>query len=139
VRIFLDTNVLVSAFASRGLCADVLRLVLVKHTLVTGEAMLEELTRVLTERIGIPGTVMEEITVLMRRHQVEPIPDTPTSFPEIDADDQIIMASAILADSDVLITGDRDLLDLQLEVHRPVIIDPRGFWNLEREQTGPIG
>jgi len=139
VRIFLDTNVLVSAFASRGLCADVLRLVLVKHTLVTGEAMLEELTRVLTERIGIPGTVMEEITVLMRRHQVEPIPDTPTPFPEIDADDQIIMASAILADSDVLITGDRDLLDLQLEVHRPVIIDPRGFWNLEREQTGPIG
>ena len=139
MRVFLDTNVLVSAFATRGLCADVLRLVLVEHTLVTGEAVLEELTRVLTEKIGVPGTVIEEIAVLMRRHHVEPIPDTPTPFPETDADDQVIMASAILADSDALITGDRDLLDLRLEVHRPVIIDPRGFWDMEREKTGPVG
>ncbi len=138
MRVFLDTNVLVSAFATRGLCADVLRLVLVEHTIVPCEAVLTELKRVLTEKIGIRVTVMEEINALMRRHHVEPIPDTPTPFPETDADDQVIMASAILADSDVLITGDRDLLDLRLEVHRPVIIDPRGFWNMEREQTGPV-
>ena len=30
-------NVLVSAFATRGVCADVLRVVLAEHTLVTGE------------------------------------------------------------------------------------------------------
>ena len=101
---------------------------------MTGEAVLEELTRVLTEKIGIPDTVMDEITAMMRRHQVEPIPETPTPFPETDADDQIIMASALLADSDVLITGDRDLLDLRLKVHRPVILDPRGFWDLERSE-----
>jgi predicted nucleic acid-binding protein len=38
VRVFLDTNVLVSAFAARGLCADTLELVLLEHELV-GEAL----------------------------------------------------------------------------------------------------
>jgi len=28
VRVFLDTNVLVAAFATRGLCADLMRVVL---------------------------------------------------------------------------------------------------------------
>ena len=34
VRVFLDTNVLVAAFATRGLCADVVRTVLAEHELV---------------------------------------------------------------------------------------------------------
>ena len=35
VRVFFDTNVLVSAFLARGLCADLLRLVLREHSLLT--------------------------------------------------------------------------------------------------------
>ena len=31
MRVFFDTNVLVSAFLARGLCADLLRLVLTEH------------------------------------------------------------------------------------------------------------
>ena len=34
MKVLLDTNVLVSAFATRGLCADVLRLVLTEHEMV---------------------------------------------------------------------------------------------------------
>jgi predicted nucleic acid-binding protein len=48
VRVCLDTNVLVAAFATRGLCADVLRTVLAEHDLVVGEVILAELRRVLT-------------------------------------------------------------------------------------------
>jgi len=47
VRVFLDTNVLVSAFATRGVCADLVRFVLAEHTLVTSEVVLRELRRVL--------------------------------------------------------------------------------------------
>ena len=43
MKVCLDTNVLVAAFATRGLCADVLRTVLVDHELVMGEVLLEEL------------------------------------------------------------------------------------------------
>jgi uncharacterized protein len=41
VRVFLDTNVLVSAFATRGLCADLLELVLLEHDLVLGRWVIE--------------------------------------------------------------------------------------------------
>ena len=42
MRVFLDTNVLLSAFAARGLCADVFRTVLAEHELITSEFVLGE-------------------------------------------------------------------------------------------------
>ena len=53
---FLDTNVLASAAATRGLCADVLREVLTSYELVTFAQVLNELERVLRTKFGIPGT-----------------------------------------------------------------------------------
>ena len=43
MKVFLDTNVLVSGFTARGLCADVIRLVLAEHELITGEVILIEI------------------------------------------------------------------------------------------------
>ena len=54
MRVFFDTNVLVSAFLARGLCADLLRLVLTEHTLVTSEVVLAELSDVLSPRAVYP-------------------------------------------------------------------------------------
>ena len=50
MRVFFDTIVLVSAFLARGLCADLLRLVLAEHTLVTSEVVLAELSDVLSRK-----------------------------------------------------------------------------------------
>jgi predicted nucleic acid-binding protein len=55
LRIFLDTNVLVSAFGTRGLCADVVRHVVAQHEFETGEVVLAELRRVLRSKIGLPA------------------------------------------------------------------------------------
>jgi predicted nucleic acid-binding protein len=54
VKVFLDTNVLVSGFATRGLCADVIRLVLAEHELVPWEVVLNELKQVLKPKIQFP-------------------------------------------------------------------------------------
>ena len=53
MRVFLDTNVLVAAFATRGLCADVFRLVLAEHELLVSPALIEEVTRTLTKKIHV--------------------------------------------------------------------------------------
>ena len=53
MRVFLDTNVLVSAVATRGICADLLRLVASEHELVVGEVVLTELRHVLATRIRL--------------------------------------------------------------------------------------
>jgi predicted nucleic acid-binding protein len=50
VRVVLDTNVLIAAFATRGLCEDVLRTVLAEHELIVSKFILAELERVLVEK-----------------------------------------------------------------------------------------
>lgn len=61
MRVFLDTNVLVSAFASRGLCAELLELVLLDHDLIIGQAVLRELEKALREKVKLPNARSAEI------------------------------------------------------------------------------
>ena len=132
MRVFLDTNVLVSAFATRGVCADVLRVVLAEHTLVTGEVVLRELGRVLRTRIGLPPGAVREIDEFLREYEVAPKPSARAAVPQRDPDDQWVVASAVESRADVLVTGDRDLLDIPADA--PIkIVDPRGFWDLVRK------
>jgi len=132
LRVFLDTNVSVSAFATRGVCADVLRVVLAEHTLVIGEVVLRELGRVLRKRIGLPLGAVNEIDQFLREHEVAPKPAPRAAVPKRDPDDQWVVASAIESRVDVLVTGDRDLLDIASDA--PIkIVDPRGFWDLVRK------
>lgn len=129
MRVFLDTNVLVSAFATRGLCEDVLRLVLTEHTLVSGEVILEELTRVLRERFRMPPARIKDLTDFLRDHEVAPRPRSPSDLAVRDEDDRWVLACAVAAQADILVTGDRDLLEVAASA--PLrIVDPRGFWEL---------
>ena len=131
MKVFLDTNVLVSAFATRGICADVFRHTLAHHTLVTGEVILAELRRALHRKLKLPVKTIEEIEQLLREHEVAPKPAQPSPLPIRDADDKWVLASAIAAEADVLVTGDRDLLAVAAKAPLP-IVDPRGFWKLRR-------
>ena len=133
MRVFLDTNVLVAAFATRGLCADVLRHVLAEHELVVGEVVLTELRKAFTHRLRLPRPTIEAILQFLREHETVPKPKEPADFPIRDSDDQWILASALAGRADVLITGDRDLLDLAGSA--PLrILDPRAFWELARKR-----
>ena len=131
MRVFLDANVLVSAFATRGLSADVFRLVLAEHELLTGEVNLAELRRVLRNRIGLPPRTIGAIEELLREHTIIPKPDQPLPVPIRDPDDRWVLASAVAGHADVLVTGDKDLLHA---AHPgPLrILDPREFWELSR-------
>jgi putative PIN family toxin of toxin-antitoxin system len=133
VKVFLDTNVLASAYAARGLCADVLRLTLAKHELVVGEVVLQELERILLQRLRLAPELAGEILASLREHRTQPGPDAPAATRVRDPDDAWVLASALEAGADVLITGDADLLDVADEVQGIRITSPRGFWNLIRD------
>ncbi|MEW6359047.1 MAG: PIN domain-containing protein [Planctomycetota bacterium] len=129
MRIFLDTNVLVSAFATRGLCADVLRVVLAEHEFLTGEIVLSELEDVLTSRIGLPPKTVGGILALLRRYHVEPRPAYRPDLPISDADDLLVLGSALACGADVFVTGDEEIL----AVEKPgdiLILNPRGLWDI---------
>lgn len=133
MKVFADTNFLISAFATRGLSPEVFELVLAKHELMTGEFVLKELERVLSEKFKLPKEIIAGTLRLLKRHYVEPIPTKPSKIHIRDEDDRWVLASALNAKADVLITGDKDLLEIANKVKRLKIITPREFWELEQQ------
>ena len=102
------------------------------HALVTGEVVLQELGRVLSKRIGLPPGTISEIDEFLREQEVTAKPRERAAVPERDPDDQWVVASAIEGRADVMVTGDRDLLDIAGAAPLK-IVDPRGFWDLVRK------
>ena len=131
MRVCLDTNVLVAAFATRGLCADVLRTVLAEHELVIGEFILNELRHILESKFKLPADRMAAVEGTLAPVPVAPTPSQPAAFPIRDASDRRVLATAVEGKAAVLVTGDRDLLDVRDDAPLP-ILDPREFWEFLR-------
>ncbi len=127
MRVFLDTNVLVSAFATRGLCADVFRLVLASHELVVGQVVLEELEGVLRKKVGLPEGALQELLEFPREHTIIEKPEKTDLEVVADPADAWVLASAVAAKADYLVTGDSDLLEISEEVDLE-IVTPRELW-----------
>lgn len=120
MKVFLDANVLVAAFATKGLCEDLYRTVLVEHDLILSDAVLKELDRV-------PSSKARHITAFLRSEADVVNPKEAVPWPKNDPDDRWILAAGIEANADVLVTGDTDLLELTDDI--PVaIVSPREFW-----------
>jgi putative PIN family toxin of toxin-antitoxin system len=133
LRVFLDTNVLVSAFTTRGICTDILSLVLSEHQLVVGETVLKELGRILEQKMRMPAETIAEAEALLRREAAVPSAAADVALSIRDPDDVAVLGEAIEGEADVLVTGDRDLLDVA-GVSPVEIVSPRGFW--EKLQRG---
>lgn len=132
MKVALDTNVLVSAVATRGLCADVLYIILAEHQLVVGETVLGELRRTLRQKIQVPTETITEMDTFLRR-QALVVKAAPSPTLDLrDPSDLPVLAEAVAGGADVLVTGDGDLLDVATKAPLP-ILTPRGFW--ERLRT----
>jgi putative PIN family toxin of toxin-antitoxin system len=126
VRVFFDTNVLVSAFLARGLCADLLRLVLSEHTLVSSEVVLAELRDVLSRKGRLPMQQIESIEAFLRDQPIAPRPATILELGLVDADDEWVLASAVLAEADLFVTGDQGVL--ACPTPPLMLLNPRSCW-----------
>jgi putative PIN family toxin of toxin-antitoxin system len=135
LRVCFDTNVVVSAFATRGVCADLMNLVLAEHELLLGETVLGETRRILRRKMGVPKATLDELdTFLRRRATAVPTPGRALSTP-LDPADAAVLAEAEGAGADVLVTGDRQLLELP---DPPIpIVSPRGLWERLRNSARP--
>lgn len=133
-RICLDSNVLVAAFIARGLCADLLRLVLSEHDLVIPEVVAEEVRRVLATKLEANQSALSAVDAVFERCSM--VPDAKIACPISlrDPDDERVLAGALAAGVEILISGDQDLLVVAEE--SPIrILSPRGFLTLVRGGT----
>ncbi len=128
MRVFANSNIWVSDFATRGLCADLIRLLLRRHglsiQLLTSKCVGGETVRILTEKFH--ATERELAPVRDAIDLAELVPESPweppPGFP--DPDDAPIIASALAAQAEIFITGDKVLLDLGI-IESMVIQSPR--------------
>ena len=127
MRVFLDTNVLVSAFASRGLCADLLELALLEHDLILGQNVLRELTKALREKVKVPAARSAEIVEFVSGEAVQVVSEAEPASAKVDPDDALVLGEALAGQAELFVTGDSALLKLQT-VDRLKIVSPRQFW-----------
>jgi len=132
VKLLADTNVWVAAFATRGLCADLLRLSLRRHgragfELLTCAAVREETLRILREKFGASAATLGDVHTAMAMAREVPSAEwqPPADFP--DPDDVPIVGAALAADADLLVTGDRALLALAC-IESLAIVTPRAAY-----------
>jgi putative PIN family toxin of toxin-antitoxin system len=137
VRVALDTNVLVAAVATRGLCADVVNLIMAEHELILGEAVQTELKRVLRKKMRVPAVVIDEYDSLLRRESRVVSKAKAFVVAIRDKSDIPVLSEAIAGNAEILITGDRDLLDIAEQLPLQ-ILTPRAWWEQLRRDGRPL-
>jgi putative PIN family toxin of toxin-antitoxin system len=127
MKVFLDTNVLVSAVATRGLCSDVLREVLRHHHLIISPELLTELESVFRKTLGLPQNIIFEFIEVIKQDSQLSVPSPLLNVNMRDKDDLLMLSSALNGGADLFITGDKELLGLQ-SIRNMGIVSPRMFW-----------
>jgi uncharacterized protein len=139
MKVLLDTNVVVSAIATRGLCADVFRSVLEFHELLVSEPLLAEIERVLREKIGAPNDLIADTLWLLQQDSHSSSSDPQIQLPLKDNADIAILSSAINGGAEAFVTGDREILDLKT-ICNLEILSPREFWEkMTGQPSAPAG
>lgn len=134
MRVFLDTNVLVSAVATRGLCADVLREILLAHELVLSTPLLAELKNILHTKIGIPQEIISDFIDVLTQDSTLSENSKLIDIDFNDKNDILILSTALNGNAELFVTGDKELLELG-KIQTMRIVSPRQFW--EKLKTKP--
>jgi uncharacterized protein len=131
MRLVIDTNVVIAAFISHGVCNELLEHCVIHHEVVFSEFIFNELSTKLTGKFNFTEREAEAVVRLLRsRCSVVDIQALPYPISQ-DPDDDNIIATAISGTCDCIISGDRDLLDLQ-RAGAILIVSPNKFWQIEK-------
>ena len=125
MKIVLDTNVLVAALVADGLCRDLVRRRVRTHELCTSEALLKELAATLRRKFKVAAADIP----WLEEYRLRATLVKPTALPSPvcrDRDDDTVLATAVAAHADAIVSGDADLMTLK-SYQGIAILSPRQF------------
>ncbi|MDD4890176.1 MAG: putative toxin-antitoxin system toxin component, PIN family [Phycisphaerae bacterium] len=126
MKVVLDTNVLLSAFGSHGLCEAVFETCLARHELVLSEHILDEVRRNLVAKFKTTPGHPAEIVAFLREQATLVAPERTPASACRDRTDLAVLGTAKAAATDCLVTGDKELLALG-RFGVTEILSPRAF------------
>ncbi len=133
MKIVLDANVVVAAFAARGLCESLFEYCLADHEIILSEPLLDEICRNLAKKVKLPRQTVTSIERLLRENASLFEPATVAADACRDAADLHILGLIKTARPNYLVSGDNDLLVLK-RFEQCRIVTPRQFWSLLQRQ-----
>jgi len=130
MKIFIDSNVWLASFISRGVCYDVVTYCNDEHTIITSDFVLKEVEDKLKNKFKYPEDEIVSAQSIMKTGTTITEEAPLQSKIARDKDDDHIIAAAVKAQADCILTGDKDLLVLKTVRSIP-IVPPGAFMMFE--------
>ena len=125
MKVVVDTNVIVAGLVAEGLCRDIIKRRLLACNLFTSRPLLDELAQKMRDKFGIDPADLPLLAVYEATATV--VKTKPLSQSACrDPDDDEVLATALAAKAEIILTGDKDLLTLK-EFQGIKILSPRQF------------
>ena len=134
MKIVLDSNVIIAAFAARGLCNALFESCIGNHDIILCEEILSEIANNLKRKIRLPDDVIHQILLLLRSHATLVTPHKVDIKACRDKKDLMVLGSAVAGKVQYVITGDKDLLSVG-KFKDIKIVDPRTFWGVMKNRN----
>ena len=129
MKILFDANVIISGFVSQGYSFDVIKDAASKHEVYCTEYLLKETQKSLSTKFPLSREVINSIISTVKKQFIEGKTANTVEKISRDPKDDQILADAVTNDIDIIITGDKDLLELK-NYKGIKIIMPKDYWKL---------
>ena len=133
MKVILDTNIIISSFATRGLCHSVFEICLDRFEIVISSTLIEEIRKALKEKLKLPEVFITEVLDYLSENAT--LLEIKKSLSGVcrDPEDDHIISLADSSGAKYLITGDEDLLIMK-KYGGTHIVTPRQFWEMSKKQ-----
>lgn len=129
MKVILDANVIIAAFAARGLCKEIFEVCLNNNELFVCKKLFYEVEKNLIKKIKLPQKIIDDIISMISNHSTFAKPDQIDGNICRDKNDLYILGLALKTNADCIVTGDKDLLVLK-QFKNTRILTPRNFSNI---------
>ena len=137
MRLFLDTNVLLSGLMGHGLCRDLLDRAVLEADVLIGAPVLREVDEKLRVKFRVPAALRKELRQRLGQLEQAPAVQPDAALERPDPDDLPILACALACGADWFVTGDKALLAMA-KVRGLPVVSPREAWGLlNRRPSSP--